>query len=176
MPVLGRGHRVLIVSHANTIRALVSFLDETTEENVPHIHIANSVPCIYHIDPVTGKALHWFDDHEDASMGHWLLSTDNQHRVLSKLGGNSIGFARSVFDAWDTNGDGVLSKDELIEGMSQWRRGNDRALKVLAGSLWEDMLNEGSRSTEEITIEKFQSYAIKSSQKHNLPFFLSEIT
>ena len=40
MPELAQnGSRVLYVGHANTIRALVSFLDGTSRENIPRIHI-----------------------------------------------------------------------------------------------------------------------------------------
>jgi hypothetical protein len=143
VPEFSTGSRVLFVAHANTIRALVAFLDDTSPENIPHIHIPNSVPCVYHIDPATGNAMESYSKFEGASKGHWLLSTDNQQRLLNKLGGNSVGFARSVFDAWDTNDDGVLSKEELIAGMSLWKRDKDRALAALAGKLWEEVRKIG---------------------------------
>lgn len=139
---LGDGATVLLVAHANTIRGLVAFLDDVLPEDIPGIHIPNSVPCIYHIDPQTGTAIHNDDSNTSSisrSKGHWLLSAENQQRLVDNLGGNSEIFARSVFDAWDTNGDGILSKEELTTGLFMWKSAEDRAMSALVGKLWEEV-------------------------------------
>jgi hypothetical protein len=141
VPKLTNGSQVLLVAHSNTIRALVAFLDEIIPENVPQIHIPNSVPCVYHIDPRTGSAIHEVADTPGSSKGHWLLNMENRERLAQNLGGSSESFARSVFDAWDANGDGILSKEELTNGLFMWKNSDDRALGALAGKLWEEVRN-----------------------------------
>jgi hypothetical protein len=145
VPALADGANVLLVAHANTIRGLVAFLDDVLPEDVPGIHIPNSVPCIYHIDPQTGTAIHNDNNNSSTSMmmsrskGHWLLNAENQQRLVDKLGGNSEIFARSVFDAWDANGDGILTKEELTNGLFMWKSAEDHAMSALVGKLWEEV-------------------------------------
>lgn len=148
LPELQLGSNVLLVAHANTQRALIAYLEDVPPDDVPHIHIPNSVPCIYRIDSETGMSL--YPDGKTtsslngtttttASKGHWLLNEENQHRLAEKLGMTSESFARSVFDAWDVNGDGVLSKEELATGLFTWKNAQDRALSTLAGKLFEEV-------------------------------------
>jgi hypothetical protein len=172
VPSLNPGNNALFVAHANSIRAITAYLDEVPEENVVKIHIPNSVPCIYRIDLETGTAVHTDPVQiEDSSRGHWLLSEANQKRLVKKLGGSSESFARSIFNAWDTNSDGMLSKDEIKRGLYSWND-DDHAGSALVGKLWEE-LNKIDDGSGPITLEKFQRYAVLGAKKHNLPFFLS---
>lgn len=170
VPSLRPDGNALFVAHANTIRAIASYLDDIPPENVVAIHIANSVPCVYHIDLKTGTAV--ATDHArtaDSSRGQWLLSVANQRRLASKLGGSSEGFARSIFEAWDLDSDGVLTKDEIKQGLYSWKN-DDRALSALVGKVWEELHKMDDSGP--ITIDKFQRYALLGAKKHNLPFFL----
>eukprot|EP00536_Pseudo-nitzschia_multiseries_P011548 jgi/Psemu1/206126/e_gw1.400.19.1 len=119
---------ILIAAHANTIRSLIAYLDEVPDEEVPHIHIPNSVPCIYKIDPSTGKALVQNYSALSKSRGNWLLSDENQERLVEKLGVDSESFARSVFAAWDVDDNGILSKEELGNGLFRWKRDPNPAI------------------------------------------------
>lgn len=164
------GGNILFVAHANTIRAITAYLDEIPPEKVTTIHIANSVPCVYHIDLRSGKAVDMGDCRtEYSSKGHWLLSEANQERLVKKLGGSSESFARSIFHAWDTDSDGVLTKEEIKKGLYTWKN-DDQALSTLVGKLWEELNNIDDSGP--ITLEKFQRYALLGAKKHNLPFFL----
>lgn len=49
-PQVRRGRRVLIVAHANTIRALVKSLDNISDEKIAYLKIPNGIPLIYTLD------------------------------------------------------------------------------------------------------------------------------
>ena len=89
--------------------------------DVPHIHIPNSVPCVYKIDCNTGRAIQQDTSPLSKSKGHWILSSENSSRLVEKLGENSEAFARAVFAAWDVNGDGILTKEEMLNGLYSWK-------------------------------------------------------
>mmetsp|Transcript_19529 Transcript_19529/g.29393 ORF Transcript_19529/g.29393 Transcript_19529/m.29393 type:complete len:87 (+) Transcript_19529:518-778(+) len=83
---------------------------------VPHIHVPKSVPSVYSINPTNGKVVSPILD--SAAGGsrrrrrrQWLFSLVSHERQRGKIGGSG-GFIRSIFEAWDLNGDGVLSHDE----------------------------------------------------------------
>jgi 2,3-bisphosphoglycerate-dependent phosphoglycerate mutase len=132
---------VLIAAHANTIRSLVAYLDDFSHDDVPNIHIPNSVPCLYKIDTTTGLAVQQDSSPLSRSKGYWILSEENQERLLEKLGGDSESFARSLFLSWDSNSDGVLSKNEILQGLFAWRRENQTnpAIKALSAKLHEEV-------------------------------------
>jgi 2,3-bisphosphoglycerate-dependent phosphoglycerate mutase len=130
---------ILIAAHANTIRALIAYLDDVSPDDVPRIHVPNSVPCVYKIDTNTGRAIQQDSSPLSRSRGYWMLCSENQERLVEKLGGNSEAFARSVFEAWDIDGNGVLNKEELIEGLSSWKRDANPAINALAGKIWEEV-------------------------------------
>ena len=174
---------VLIVAHSNTIRGLCAHLDHVAEENIPHIHIANSVPCIYQIETTIHDdamtATHEIvspvsNSKAGASRGQWLFSKENYRRLQHKLG-TSESFARSIFDAWDQNGDGRLSRHEVHSGLEELilmddacapvgRHENDHdeqgnetnhhhhniAIATIAGKVWEEIrMEEEENNLEE---------------------------
>ena len=49
-PAIREGKRVLIVAHGNTLRALVKFLDEISDEKIVDLNIPNGIPLIYALD------------------------------------------------------------------------------------------------------------------------------
>jgi 2,3-bisphosphoglycerate-dependent phosphoglycerate mutase len=144
------GKSVLIAAHANTLRSLIAYLDDISHDEVPSIYVPNSVPCLYKIDPNTGTALQQDTSPLSRSKGVYLLSAENQSRLIEKLGENSASFARSVFSAWDSNEDGVLSKEEILGGLFAWKHDENPAIKALSGKI----MQEVSRLATEI-IEGF---------------------
>lgn len=134
------GHQsILITAHANTIRSLIAYLDDLSHDEVPSLHIPNSVPCLYKINPQTGTAIPQDSSPLSKSKGVWMLSKENQERLVEKLGGNSESFARSVFAAWDSNGDGVLNKEEIFRGLFAWKYDKNPAIKALSSKLMEEV-------------------------------------
>jgi 2,3-bisphosphoglycerate-dependent phosphoglycerate mutase len=51
VPDLRAGARVLVVSHGNTLRALIKHLDEIDDEQITALNIPNGIPLLYQLDP-----------------------------------------------------------------------------------------------------------------------------
>lgn len=49
-PYLRQGRRAIIVAHGNTLRALVKYLDDLSEEEIVKLDIPTGVPLIYELD------------------------------------------------------------------------------------------------------------------------------
>jgi bisphosphoglycerate-dependent phosphoglycerate mutase len=49
-PRVRAGERVLIVAHANTIRALIKAVDNIDDEMIAYLKIPNGVPLVYALD------------------------------------------------------------------------------------------------------------------------------
>ncbi len=49
-PQVASGNRVLIVAHGNSLRALVKYLDEISEEDIIGLNIPTGVPLVYELD------------------------------------------------------------------------------------------------------------------------------
>ncbi len=50
VPVIRARQRVLIVAHGNSLRALVKYLDEVSDEEIPGLNIPTGVPLVYELD------------------------------------------------------------------------------------------------------------------------------
>jgi broad specificity phosphatase PhoE len=164
---LAPGSQNLLVAHANTIRALVSYLDKVPYDIIPKVNIPNSVPCIYQLDPVTGRAISplVLDSHAGGTRGQWLFSAENYTRLKDKIGGTSGSFVRSIFEAWDTDRDGLLSYHEVCSGLREIMNDNesdDRALAALAAKIMEQVDVNGS---ETIDLHEFDEFAVAAFEK-----------
>ena len=109
------------------------------DDNVPHIHIPNSVPLVYRIDPHSGKAVDQDSFKSSKTKGNWLLSAENQERLVEKVGVDSESFARSLFSAWDVDGDGYISREELGKLLFIWKKNSNPAINALAGKMLEEV-------------------------------------
>jgi 2,3-bisphosphoglycerate-dependent phosphoglycerate mutase len=49
-PVVRSGKRVLIAAHGNSLRALVKFLDDVSEEEIVGLNIPTGIPLLYELD------------------------------------------------------------------------------------------------------------------------------
>lgn len=49
-PLVQSGRRVLIVAHGNSLRALVKFLDQISDEEIVGLNIPTGVPLVYELD------------------------------------------------------------------------------------------------------------------------------
>jgi 2,3-bisphosphoglycerate-dependent phosphoglycerate mutase len=49
-PTINSGKRVIIAAHGNSLRALVKYLDEISDEEIPALNIPTGVPLIYELD------------------------------------------------------------------------------------------------------------------------------
>ena len=49
-PVVRTGQRVLIAAHGNSLRALVKYLDNISDEAIPELNIPTGIPLVYELD------------------------------------------------------------------------------------------------------------------------------
>lgn len=49
-PAIQRGQRVLIAAHGNSIRALVKYLDNVSDDAIVGVNIPNGIPLVYELD------------------------------------------------------------------------------------------------------------------------------
>lgn len=157
LPELQPGNSVLVVAHSNSLRALKAHIDNVPEHLVPNIHIPNSVPCVYHFNPTCGSVVSpLLQGRAGETRGQWLFSPENQRRLHNKIGATGA-FTRAIFEAWDINGDGVLEKEEIAQGLRQLIKGEDIAIRAMASKLLEEVYMEGKAT---LTPEEFEAEAL----------------
>ncbi|PJF25348.1 MAG: phosphoglyceromutase, partial [Phototrophicales bacterium] len=49
-PTVKAGKRVLIAAHGNSIRALVKYLDNVSDEDIVELNIPTGIPLVYELD------------------------------------------------------------------------------------------------------------------------------
>lgn len=87
-PRVASGERVLIVAHANTIRALVKAVDKIQDQDIAHLKIPNGIPLIYTMD----ENLQPYDNDENSVsnddigfQANYLVSAKNHSKVYILL-------------------------------------------------------------------------------------------
>jgi bisphosphoglycerate-dependent phosphoglycerate mutase len=81
-PRVAAGERVLIVAHANTIRALVKAVDKIDDNKIAHLKIPNGIPLVYTMDETLTPrdAVHTDDDLGFNAV--YLVSARNHGKVF----------------------------------------------------------------------------------------------
>jgi len=59
-PVIRSGQRVLIAAHGNSMRALVKYLDNVSETEIPELNIPTGVPLVYELDAELKPITHYY--------------------------------------------------------------------------------------------------------------------
>jgi 2,3-bisphosphoglycerate-dependent phosphoglycerate mutase len=49
-PAIGRGERLLISAHGNSIRALIKYLDGVSDADIVGVNVPNGIPLVYELD------------------------------------------------------------------------------------------------------------------------------
>jgi 2,3-bisphosphoglycerate-dependent phosphoglycerate mutase len=49
-PAIRAGKRILVAAHGNSIRALIKYLDNISDEAIVHLNIPNGIPLVYELD------------------------------------------------------------------------------------------------------------------------------
>ena len=49
-PAITSGQRVLIAAHGNSLRALVKYLDDISDEQIVDLNIPTGIPLVYELD------------------------------------------------------------------------------------------------------------------------------
>lgn len=59
-PVIKSGKRVIIAAHGNSLRALVKYLDDISEEDIVELNIPTGVPLVYELDEELKPIRHYY--------------------------------------------------------------------------------------------------------------------
>jgi len=119
LPILPGDRTVLVVAHANTLRALMAHFDDVDEAQVPNLYVPNSVPILYHFDHRTRKPVEEkLDSLAGSSHARWMLSAENHAHVRRAIASGGM-LTRALFDAMDTTQDGMLCRSELEAGIRE---------------------------------------------------------
>ena len=65
-PAIEAGQRVLVVAHGNSLRALVKYLDDMSDEAIVGLNIPNGVPLVYEFDDAMKPIRHYYLGDADA--------------------------------------------------------------------------------------------------------------
>jgi 2,3-bisphosphoglycerate-dependent phosphoglycerate mutase len=61
-PALKAGKRVLLVAHGNSIRSLIKYLDQMSDESIMEVNVPNGVPLVYELDDDLKPIQHFYLD------------------------------------------------------------------------------------------------------------------
>jgi len=64
-PAIKSGARVVIAAHGNSLRALVKYLDNTSEEEIVELNIPTGVPLVYELDSDLKPLKHYYLGDQD---------------------------------------------------------------------------------------------------------------
>lgn len=59
-PALAAGKRVIIAAHGNSLRALVKFLDQISDQEIVHLNIPTGIPLVYELDDQLHPTRHFY--------------------------------------------------------------------------------------------------------------------
>ena len=59
-PVIQSGKQVLIVAHGNSIRAMVKYLDNISDAEIPELNIPTGIPLVYELTPDLKSIKHYY--------------------------------------------------------------------------------------------------------------------
>ena len=59
-PAIRAGQRVLVVAHGNSLRALVKYLDDISDEAIVEMNIPNGIPLVYEFDEHLKPLRHYY--------------------------------------------------------------------------------------------------------------------
>jgi 2,3-bisphosphoglycerate-dependent phosphoglycerate mutase len=59
-PAIKAGKRVLVAAHGNSMRALVKYLDDISDEDIVGLNIPNGIPLVYELDEALKPIRHYY--------------------------------------------------------------------------------------------------------------------
>jgi 2,3-bisphosphoglycerate-dependent phosphoglycerate mutase len=60
VPQIKMGKKVIIAAHGNSLRALVKYLDNVSDEEIPGLNIPTGVPLVYELDDDMRPIKHYY--------------------------------------------------------------------------------------------------------------------
>ncbi|HQR35186.1 MAG TPA: 2,3-bisphosphoglycerate-dependent phosphoglycerate mutase, partial [Blastocatellia bacterium] len=65
-PAVKAGKRVIVAAHGNSLRALVKYLDDISEEDIINLNIPTGIPLVYELDENLKPIKHYYLGDADA--------------------------------------------------------------------------------------------------------------
>jgi 2,3-bisphosphoglycerate-dependent phosphoglycerate mutase len=59
-PALKSGRRLVVAAHGNSIRALVKYLDDISDQDIVGLNIPNGIPLVYELDDALKPIRHYY--------------------------------------------------------------------------------------------------------------------
>ena len=59
-PKILLGHKILIVAHGNSLRALVKYLDKISDKDIIKLNIPTGIPLVYELDIKLNPLKHYY--------------------------------------------------------------------------------------------------------------------
>eukprot|EP00929_Paragymnodinium_shiwhaense_P013427 TRINITY_DN121281_c0_g1_i1.p1 TRINITY_DN121281_c0_g1~~TRINITY_DN121281_c0_g1_i1.p1 ORF type:complete len:559 (-),score=114.84 TRINITY_DN121281_c0_g1_i1:432-2036(-) len=118
-PRMRAGQRVLVVGHANTLRAMIKGLDDISDDNIVPLTVPNGIPILYHLEDQEGSLKPVDPESELGWRGDFLVTEENFHEVSDHYEVHSD-VMRGLFEFVDQDNDGYLEKDELRAGIDRF--------------------------------------------------------
>jgi len=59
-PAVKAGKRVIVAAHGNSLRALVKYLDQIPDEDIPNLNIPTGIPLVYELDEQLKPIRHYY--------------------------------------------------------------------------------------------------------------------
>jgi len=66
-PHIQKGERILIAAHGNSIRALIKYLDNVSEQDIVGLNIPNGIPLVYELDAQLKPIRHYYLGNAEAA-------------------------------------------------------------------------------------------------------------
>ena len=59
-PAIKAGKHIVVAAHGNSIRALIKYLDNTSDKDIVNLNIPNGIPLVYELDANLGPIKHYY--------------------------------------------------------------------------------------------------------------------
>jgi len=80
VPLLKKGQRLIIAAHGNSLRALIKYIDQVSDEDICKLNIPTGIPLVYELDEKTLAPIkhYYLGDPEDVAKASHSVSS--QHK------------------------------------------------------------------------------------------------
>jgi 2,3-bisphosphoglycerate-dependent phosphoglycerate mutase len=59
-PAIKAGKHIVVAAHGNSIRALIKYLDNISDDDIVNLNIPNGIPLVYELDPNLKPIKHYY--------------------------------------------------------------------------------------------------------------------
>jgi 2,3-bisphosphoglycerate-dependent phosphoglycerate mutase len=59
-PAIKAGKRIVVAAHGNSIRALIKYLDQISDDAIVNLNIPNGIPLVYELDAQLKPIKHYY--------------------------------------------------------------------------------------------------------------------